>query len=277
MTSAKQVVRSFSLHALKTAAATVDRVRPPGRGVVVLAYHCVGGGTGLEIDLSPAAFEEQMAYLAARGGVIGIDELLPALAQGPTEGPDPVVVTFDDGTADFAEHAVPAMARYGIPSTLYLATDFVERGAPFPYGGRPLSWPALADACATGLVTVGSHTHGHAVMDSLDRVSAEYELDRSTGLIQDHLGVPARHFAYPKGVLGGPAAEAAVRERFDTAALAVVGPNSYSGTDPYRLTRSPIQVSDQQQWFERKVSGGMAFEGRLRQLLNHRRYAGATT
>ncbi len=277
MVTTRQAARSVALRGLKVAAATADLVRPPGRGVVILAYHCVGAGTGLEIDLSPAAFDEQMAALAERGGVVTLDDALVALEQPAPDGRDPVVVTFDDGTADFAEHAAPILSRHGIPSTLYLATDFVERQAPYAYGGLPVSWNALRDACADGLVTVGSHTHTHAVMDAIDARTAERELDRSIGLIEDHLGRPASHFAYPKGVAGTDEVAAVVRTRFRSAALAVVAVNRYEATDPQRLARSPIQVSDGQRWFEHKVAGGMAFEGTLRHLLNRRRYAGLTT
>ena len=36
------------------------------------------------------------------------------------------------------------------------------------------------------------------------------------------------------------------------------------GADPHRLARSPIQVSDGMQFFERKVAGGMALEDSFR-------------
>ncbi len=277
MVSTRQAARALALRGLKVTAAAADRVRPPGRGVVFLAYHCVGAGTGLEIDLEPAAFDEQMAALAELGTVVEIDAGLAALAGPAPDGPDPVVVTFDDGTSDFAEHAAPILERHRIPATLYLATDFVERQVPYAYGARPLTWAALRDACASGLVTVGSHTHTHAVMDAVDGPTADDELGRSVALIEEHLGRPAEHFAYPKGVAGTPEADAVVRRRFRSAALAVVATNPYGTTDPYRLARSPIQVSDGQRWFEHKVAGGMAFEGTLRHLLNRRRYAGLTT
>ncbi len=78
-----------------------------------------------------------MAALAELGTVVDIDAGLAALDGTAPDGPDPVVVTFDDGTADFAEHAAPILERHGIPATLYLATDFVERQVPYAYGGSP--------------------------------------------------------------------------------------------------------------------------------------------
>jgi peptidoglycan/xylan/chitin deacetylase (PgdA/CDA1 family) len=192
-------------------------------------------------------------------------------------GVDPVVVTFDDGTADFVEHALPILERHRLPVTLYAATAFIDEGRPFPGDGLPLSWRGLADACETGLVDVGSHTHGHRLLDRLPADQVDDELDRSIELIGEHLGRPARDFAYPKAVAGSPAADHAVRRRFRSAALGGSRPNRAGATDPYRLARSPIQRSDGMHWFGRKLEGGMAAEEGLRRLVNRLRYAGATT
>src|SRR5262249_32953702 len=131
-----------------------------------------------------------------------------------------VALTFDDGTADFADQAVPILARYGVPTTLYVATDFVEAQTMFPHDGVPATWAALRDAVASGVVTVGSHTHTHALLDRIPDAEIGSELDRSIDLIGERLGVVAEHFAYPKAVPGSPAADAAVRARFASAALA---------------------------------------------------------
>ena len=68
-----------------------------------------------------------------------------------------------------------------------------------------------------------------------------------------------------------------MRDRFRSAALAGTRVNPWRGTDPYRLARSPIQVSDGMQFFERKLAGGMALEDSFRRAMNRVRYAKATT
>jgi peptidoglycan/xylan/chitin deacetylase (PgdA/CDA1 family) len=252
-------------------------MRRPQRGIVVLCYHRVGRRTTSRVDLPGWLFDEQMARLTAGPGVVDLDDALVAL-QGPRpSGPYPVVITFDDGTADFVEEALPILIRYRVPATLYVATDFIERGRPFPWGSDSLSWSALADAISTGLVTVGSHTHTHALLDRLPCGAVDAELDRSITLIGERLGVEARHFAYPKALAGSPAADRAVRARFASAALAGTRANLYGGTDPYCLARSPVQVDDGLAFFARKVVGGMRTEDDLRRLVNRRRLAGATT
>src|SRR6185503_7274905 len=140
-----------------------------------------------------------------------------------------------------------------VPALLYVATDFVERGISFPDDGKPASWTALRDALSTGVVELGSHTHTHALLDRLDAAKVADELDRSLELLEDRAGVRARHFAYPKAVPGSGPAEAAVRERFASAAVGGNRPNPYGHTDPYHLARTAIQVSDGMRWFQRKL------------------------
>ena len=49
--------RSLALRLIKTAAAAADAVRPKRRGVVLLAYHRVGGGSDTEVDILQIGFE----------------------------------------------------------------------------------------------------------------------------------------------------------------------------------------------------------------------------
>ena len=268
-------MRARALRALKTSAAAVDRLRTPPRGVVVLIYHRVGGGSGLELDLPRDRFAEQMAVLADSGRVTTLDAALDALAAPEPPALDPVVVTVDDGTADFVDVAVPVLVEHGVAATLYLATAFVEEQRPMPYGAPPVSWAGLRDVVDTGLITVGSHTH--ALLDRAAPGVVAHELDTANGLIEDHLGLIATHFAYPKALDGSHAARDAVAARFRSAALAGTRPNRYGATDPYRLARSPIQRSDAMHWFDAKVAGGMVFEDDVRRLLNRVRYSGAET
>jgi peptidoglycan/xylan/chitin deacetylase (PgdA/CDA1 family) len=263
--------------ALKRAAVAHDLVRRPRRGLVVLCYHRVGRHTTSRVDLPRSLFEEQVARLVAGPGVADLDGALTALAGPPPSEPGPVVITFDDGTADFVDEVLPILVRHRAPATLYVATDFIERGRPFPGCSTPLGWSALAEAVSTGLVTIGSHTHTHALLDRLPAAAVDGELDRSIALIGERLGVESRHFAYPKALAGSPAADRAVRARFASAALAGTRANPYGRTDPYRLARSPVQVDDGLAFFDRKVAGGMRMEDDLRRLVNRRRFAGATT
>jgi peptidoglycan/xylan/chitin deacetylase (PgdA/CDA1 family) len=271
--SGRAGARSLALRAVKTVAAAGDAVRHPADGVVVLIYHRVGGGSGTEVDLPPQVFDEQMAWLAASGRVVTLDAAVDRLCGGAAELPDaPIVVTFDDGTADLADRATPILERHGVPATVYLATRFVDEGVAFPDDGTPLSWAAVRDMAATGLVAFGSHTHAHLLLDRLPPAEAAGELDRSRALIEDNVGAPAHHFAYPKAVAASAQVEPLVRVRFRSAALGGNRPNVVGATDVHRLARTAMQVSDAGRWFERKAHGGMALEDTFRRAVNRLRY-----
>jgi peptidoglycan/xylan/chitin deacetylase (PgdA/CDA1 family) len=268
-------MRGLAARALKTSAVAADRLHPPRRGIVVLIYHRVGAGSGLELDLPAGRFDEQMAELAASGRATTLDDALRLLASPEPPARDPVVVTFDDGPVDFVDTTVPILDRHGIPATMYLATAFVDEQRPFPYGAPPLSWTALRDAMSTGLITIGSHTHTHALLDRITPAQIEDELTTSVQLIEDRLSVTPNHFAYPKSVPPTSDADRLVRARFASAALAGTRPNRYGDTDPHRLARSPIQQGDEMRWFRAKVAGGMGFEDDVRRTVNRWRYSGA--
>ena len=262
--------------ALKWSAVGADRLRPPPPGVVVLIYHRVGARTALDVDLPIGRFEEQMQTLAETGRVCSIDAALDRLERPGLSGGDPIVITFDDGTADFADLAMPVLDHYQLPATLYVATEVVDQRRAFPHDGLPLSWAALGEARASGLITVGSHTHTHALLDRLPAAAIEVELDVADDLIETHLGARPTHFAYPKAVAGSSLADAAVRTRYRSAALAGTRPNRYGQTDPHRLARTPIQRSDGMRFFGAKLQGGMHLEDRLRMAANKWRYRDAT-
>ena len=269
--------QGIQLSALKLLAAGYDRLHADERGIVILGYHRVGRRTAVRVDLPEPLFEQQMSLLAEGPGVVDLDSGLASLADSPPTAREPVVVTFDDGTRDFVEVALPILVRHRVPATLYVATEFIETGRLFPNEGSPASWAALADAVSTGLVTIGSHTHSHALLDRVSERIAADELDRSIDLIGERLGVQARHFAYPKAILGSALAQQQVRLRFASAAVAGTRPNIYQRTDPWHLNRSPIQLEDGLRYFERKVRGGMRLEDDLRRLASRRRFASAAS
>lgn len=302
MPDVKQLVQRLSLMA--------DSVSSPPPGVTVLIYHRVGGGSDSAVDLDVEQFDAQLAHLAEHHRVLTLDEAVAELTAGVGEGwaaaaprpdgdtdpgsadPDaaapepaatepaatgqrPVVITFDDGTSDFTEVVVPALERHGLPATLYAATSFIDEGIDFPWGAPPADWASLRASVETGLVTIGSHTHTHGLLDRLDDAAIDDDLDRSIALIEEHIGIPPRHFAYPKAVPGSAAAEIAVRRRFETAALARNRVNRPRRTDLHRLWRTPVKRSDTPELFAARAAGGLRLEGELRALAARARYRGA--
>jgi peptidoglycan/xylan/chitin deacetylase (PgdA/CDA1 family) len=257
---ARRTLTATSLH--------TDRWWPSNDGVVLLIYHRVGAATDSPIDLPTASFDTQLRHLREHADVVTLDAAIAAL-DGTDErdtfnsGRPRVVLTFDDGTDDFTDIVVPLLVTYGLPATLYAATAFIAEQRPFPWGSRPTSAAALADATTTGLITIESHSHSHPSFADLSLADAADELTAAHDLIASWTDRAPTHFAYPRAIPPGAPAEVAVRRQTRTAALAGSGTNTPS-TDRHRLRRTPVLRNDSAAVFARRAAGGMRLEGAAR-------------
>ncbi len=231
--------------------------RSPAEGASLLIYHRIGGGTPDELDLGTADVERQLVELEGHD-VVHLDEALDRLDSGDTR--PSVVLTFDDGFDDVHANAWPLLRDRGLPFTVYLASGYVgdtmvwEGSTAKGRAGRGMTWDQLSELVASGLCTVGNHTHGHVRPEVL----SEPDLDRCTELVEQRLGVTPRHFTYPWGI-PVPAMEAALRARFRSASTGELGRN-VPDTDRMRLRRVPVRQSDPPEFFAAKLSGTLGPE-----------------
>lgn len=175
--------------------------------VPVLMYHSVAGqaapGFGRFVT-RPGSFLEQLDYLDAAGyQPVTAVSLAMAYRAGRPLPAQPVVLTFDDGFADFADTILPALLARRFRATLYVPTGYVGRTARWlrscGEGARAmLSWPALRDISREG-VEIAAHSHTHPQLDRLPAAEAADEVRRSRRLLEDRLGVAVDGFAYPFG------------------------------------------------------------------------------
>jgi peptidoglycan/xylan/chitin deacetylase (PgdA/CDA1 family) len=149
--SARGLVRRSALAAARSRGfdwfvATLERALPPRPGTFsVLTYHRVAHSAGSPLlypglFTDPSEFAKQMAFVTSRYRAISLEELL-AVRRGEKELPlRSVLVTFDDGYRDFAEHAWPILQQHRIPAVLFIPTSFP--GNP----GRAFWWDRLYGA-----------------------------------------------------------------------------------------------------------------------------------
>ena len=225
-------------------------------GVAVLTYHRVGGGSPDERDVALDQFRRQLDVLADHD-VVGLDTACDRL--GNADRRPCVVLTFDDGFADVHRNAWPLLRERALPFTLYLATAYLDGvmqwdGSTAREAGRALTWDQVTEMSASGLCTLGNHTHTHAVPDSL----TVEEVDVCSRAIASRTGVTSRHFAYPWGTVV-PRMEEPLRARFRSAATGLLGRNG-PGADLMRLRRIPVRRSDPLEFFRAKLTGGLLAE-----------------
>jgi peptidoglycan/xylan/chitin deacetylase (PgdA/CDA1 family) len=183
------------------AAGAADRAGAPGP-VPILCYHAVCDdppGWIAPFTVTPATFARHLDAVAASGRQpLTVSQYADGLRGHRPLPARPVLITADDGFADFAKFALPALAERGLPSTLYVTTA--------PLSGEPSALPDAAMLSAGDLagveaagVEIGAHSHTHPQLDLLPRHEVAAELARSRDLLEQVLGHPIRSFAYPHG------------------------------------------------------------------------------
>ncbi len=242
---------------------------------VILMYHRVQNNVEKELAVREEDFRWQMRYLQKKGyHVLSLDEALQMPRAQRRRGRN-VVLTFDDGYADYYTTAYPILASYLYPSLVYVVPGFVETGRTFWWdedtGESPLmSWEQMREIHKDGLTQFGSHTMTHPDFDQIDDTQARDELTRSKAEIEKKLGHTPRHFAYPRGIVGHMDEVAA---QYQTAAAIFYG---YAGTQAkkpgylMRLQRVPVQRSDGKLLFTARLNGWLLIEGWLKKLMGRR-------
>ena len=232
------------------------------RGVVVLIYHRVGGGSGLELDLPLDRFDGpdgRARRLRARRRRSTTRSTRSASTTPPAR--DPRRRHVRRRHADFVDDraARPRAARHP-RRRMYLATAFVDERRAFPYGAPPVSWAATARrgehrARHRRL----AHAHPRAARPPAPPTRSTTSSTVASGSSRTGCGRPPEHFAYPKALPPSPAGRRA-RCASGSARPRSPGtrPNRYGGTDPYRLARSPIQAGDGMRWFRARSPAAWA-------------------
>jgi peptidoglycan/xylan/chitin deacetylase (PgdA/CDA1 family) len=177
------------------------------RRMPILMYHRVapeGRAATQRWRLHPDAFEAQLAYLREHDYQsltfeqwrAASDRRIPIPARS-------VLLTFDDGYADFPTHALPLLVKYGFRATMFVVTDLV--GASNVWDEQLderialMDWPTLLELDEQG-VELGSHTASHRPLVSLSTADVARELCRSRSALHERLGSGVRSICYPYGL-----------------------------------------------------------------------------
>jgi peptidoglycan/xylan/chitin deacetylase (PgdA/CDA1 family) len=142
--------------------------------------------------------------------------------------------------------------------------------------GRILTWQEIQAMQESGWISFGAHTLHHPILAALvDPVEVQREVSECRELLQQHLGSPARCFAYPVGQRQhiGDVAPLVVREAGYACALTTMYGFNTPRSDPYLLRRIEVDVSQHWLVLAAETSGLWGLFTRLRTLWKTRRYA----
>jgi peptidoglycan/xylan/chitin deacetylase (PgdA/CDA1 family) len=215
---------------------------PPGPtsiNVPILTYHYIRVNPdrydrmGFALSVTPSDFAAQMDWLAQNGyHTITTEDLFTYLNLYGGLPSKPVILTFDDGYADFYTTALPILRSHNFVAVSYVVTGFV-------------GWPGymttaqIVEADRSGM-EIGSHTINHPNLANMSAAAVWPQLTQSKLFLEQVLGHPVLSFCYPSGKYTSAVASAVSAAGFHDATTTRYG---YSYTLANRYGWSRLRVS----------------------------------
>ena len=288
------LIRQLSRSLVLCDRALGDRV---GEGFGVLMYHrCCPAEPAAEppsLNVTPEALRGQLSGLLERGFVFRpLPEVLGDVEAGRPVPRGTVVVTFDDGFACLAGHAMPVLEELRVPASVFVCTGLIDREEPMPFdpwGGRmagrvdPACYRSLnarevRGMLDSGLIDIGAHTHGHDDFRGRPRDLRE-DLGRCARTLAARFDVRNPTFAFPFGTpslgfaddaLAGAARAAGMRCAL-TSESRIVRPSD----DPFAWGRLNVFEWDTAATLQARLHGWYSWMPRLWAGVRRRRRGGA--
>ena len=218
---------------------------PSAIRVPILMYHYIrvnpdpSDRLGFALSVTPSDFATQMDWLARNGYHPITTEDLYAYLSGARGLPSrPVVLSFDDGYADFFTTALPILRSHDFTAVSYVVSGFV--GQP-PY----MTAAQIIEADRSG-IEIGAHTVDHVNLARQSPNGMRYQLSASKQALEQFLGHPVLSFCYPSG-------------RFNSSVVSAVAAAGYHDATTTRVG-SMRTLADRFTWGRLRVGGGESVE-----------------
>lgn len=173
----------------------------------ILMYHRVaadGPAATQRWRLHPEAFEEQLAYLRDNEfQTLTFAQWRAASDRRHRIPARSLMLTFDDGYADFPDYAMPLLAKYGFTATMFVVTDLVGSASVWDSDlGEPaelMGWEAVRAVSEQG-IEIGSHSSRHRSLVALSPAELVRDLCASRVALRERLDLEVRSVCYPYGL-----------------------------------------------------------------------------
>jgi peptidoglycan/xylan/chitin deacetylase (PgdA/CDA1 family) len=147
-----------------------------------------------DLSVSPALFEQHLAYLQAEGyQSITLYDLLYHLAQGVRLPERPVIITFDDGYRDNYTNAFPLLQQYGFDATFFVLVEVTNQGE-----AEYLTWDMMREMHAAGM-DIECHARVHEYLTDNDDDRLTWQVLGCREALESELGQRPRFISYPSG------------------------------------------------------------------------------
>lgn len=198
---------------------------------VILLYHRFDDDRVAALNTSSTQLATQMAEFKSGGhAVLPLTQVMSAMRAGTPLPDKAVAITIDDAAASVYSRAWPLLKKAGMPVTLAIATDDIDRGGP-----EVMSWNQIRELVAAG-ATVASQGAARLHMAKAGSEAIAADLARARARFEHELGSVPALFVWP----WGEASADAIRVVRQAGYVAAFGQHSgavWAKAAPYFLPR----------------------------------------
>ncbi|UTW55085.1 polysaccharide deacetylase family protein [Kordiimonas sp. SCSIO 12610] len=189
-----QIYKNIVLMMLAVLGMSISIDAQTDESIVFLIYHRFGEdrypSTNIRLDQFDAQIEE------LRSGdytFMKMSDAVNRLLNKESVPEKAVVVTVDDAFKSVLTEAWPRLKQAGIPLTLFVSTDLVDKQTP-----GYLNWDEIRQLRSDG-VEIGHHGAAHSHLLYEEGSGAQDDIERASKRFEDELGFIPGIFAYPYG------------------------------------------------------------------------------
>jgi peptidoglycan/xylan/chitin deacetylase (PgdA/CDA1 family) len=238
---------------------------PPTKGIPVLMYHKVSESTADGLSVPEKVFESHLEYLRENNyQTLSFSDLVNLHETGGKLPSKPVILTFDDAYADFAERALPMIRKFHFRATVFIPVGYMGKINVWDMGSDPIMNAGQIKTIAMNEnIEFGLHSFLHRNYAEMSPEDMRDDLSDCTATL-NHYKIPfVNVLAYPYGgypkhdkILNGQMKNL-FREKGLKFALRIGNRiNGWPLKDPYEIKRIDIKGTDNYTTFKIKLRKG---------------------
>lgn len=161
--------------------------------IPVLLYHEIRENKD-DYSISPSQFASHMEWLYQNGYKTLIFNELDGIIRGGRSDNKYVIITFDDGSVTFMEHAFPLLSEYGFKAVMNIIGKRTLKDR------SVISIDELREPVDSGMVEIGCHTFElHTPLTECTETAIKNDIEKFREHIDKTFGIKTEVFAFPYG------------------------------------------------------------------------------
>ena len=165
--------------------------------IPILIYHSISNDVS-SLSLGINEFEKHIIYLKDKNfETINFDQINSAKNKQ-------IIITFDDGYKDLISNVLPILKKHNFNATCFVVSNLLGKKNMWDVGKKNFIQKDLMNLndvreWVDNGMFIGSHSHNHLDLTSLNIDKMTNELTYSKKILEDKTGVKIKNFSYPYG------------------------------------------------------------------------------